>query len=306
MQIPTSLAEDGKLHISPGLKAAYLSSLETAGLMAAAMGPRPDPAPVGGFSKEATDAHYAHAFDGSAARAQLALLDPLAEVPTTAAALRKIFAGGSVSFTDVPCGAGAAALAILCSIAELRSLQIMPRIPLHVHLLLGEISAPARSYAEELTKAVTTYLSEQAVFLTYECFSWDVLSESSNANLVEKIVLSKHKHLQTLLLISNFNGFLEKESKKKEAYPQIAELFKYASGKLNSAIWIEPNMKSAKFKLFPFILAKLAKLTSFAKPAVSGAGNETSNFKFFIPAKPSETANVRLCVMPIDLLKEGT
>jgi len=147
-------------------------------------------------------------------------------------------------------------------------------------------------------------LADQAIFATYNCFSWDVLSELSNSELIERIIISKQKNAQTLLIISNFNGFLEKESKKKEAYPQIAELFKYCSGKLNAAIWIEPNMNTAKLKLFPFIKEKIAKLIGFATMPVAGSGNESTNFKFFIPAKFPERANVRLCVMPIDLIKE--
>lgn len=303
MEIPATLSDGSRLTLPQTLAQAYLDSLSANGLLATASGPRPKPAPVGGLTKEATDLHYAHAFDGSVARAQLALLDPKKEVATTATKLLKFFSGGALTFVDVPAGAGAAALSILCTIGELRRSGMVPREPLNVHLLWGEISDPARGYAEELISRVTDSLAAQAIFVTSDCFSWDVLSELSNAELVEKIVLSKSLRPQTVLLISNFNGFLEKENKKKAAYPQIAELIKYSSGKLNAAVWIEPDMNTAKLGLFPFILGKLAKLTDFAKAVISGSGNESTSYDFAIPINPANTATVRLCVMPMDLEK---
>ena len=304
MEIPATLCNGSSFLIPEPLAEAYLCCLAANGLLESASGQRPNPPPVGGLTKQATDLHFAHAFDGSAARAQLAVLDPRGEVPTTAAKLLQFFSGGSLTFVDVPAGAGAAALSVLCTIAELRKSGVVPREPLTVHLIWGEISAPARTYAEDLIGRVTASLAAQAIFLTVECFSWDVLSELSNAALVEKIILSKSNHLQTMLMISNFNGFLEKENKKKAAYPQIAELIKYSSGKLNSAIWIEPDMNTAKAKLFPFIMGKLLKLAGFAKAMLPGGGNEVTSFKFCLPVNPLNTANVRLCVMPIDLVKD--
>ncbi|MDP2131163.1 MAG: hypothetical protein U0975_15450 [Erythrobacter sp.] len=303
MEIPESLCDGESLHIAPLLASAYLESLQAHGLSEMASGLRPDPAPVGGLTREATDEHFAHAFDGSAARVQLALLDPLREVPAAAGKLRQFLSGGTLCLTDVPGGAGAGALSLLCSIAELRAQNVLPREPLNVKLLWGEISEPALSYAEDLLLRVIEQLAEQAIFVSYECFNWDVLSERSNAELVERIVIEKSKPSQVLILISNFNGFLERGGKKDAAFPQLKELFKYGSGKLNAAIWIEPDMKAAKLKLFPFIIDKLAKLVGFAKPSLDGGGNQTTHFKFFIPIRPPSTANVRLCVMPIELDK---
>jgi len=306
MELPASLHDGSRLLIAPSLATAYLASLKAHGLEALSNGPRPDPPPVGGLSKEVTDAHYAHAFDGSAARAQLALLDPTGEVKTTAKTLQKFLTGGSLTFIDVPAGAGAAALAIICSIATLRADKSLPRLPLQINLIWGEISTPARDYAADLIGRVASSLEDQAITVNCILMPWDVLSELSNSELVEKLVVSKASTQQTLLLISNFNGFLEKENKKKAAYPQLAELLKYSSGKLNAAVWIEPNMNTAKKGLFPFILKGLAKLTGFASPQLAAHGSEECDHKFSTPYKPENTANVRLCVMPIDLIKAAS
>jgi hypothetical protein len=303
VEIPNSLSDGESLQIAPLLASAYLESLKANGLHAMASAARPNPAPVGGLTKQATDEHFAHAFGGSAARAQLALLDPLGEVPTTADTLRQFLSGGSLCIADVPGGAGATALSLLCSIAELRARGVLPRQPLSVKLLWGEISSPALDYATDLISRVNVNLAEQAIFVEYECFKWDVLCELSNAELVEKIVVEKIKSSQVLIIISNFNGFLESGGKKDKAYPQLGELFKYGSGKLNAAIWIEPDMNAAKEKLFPFIMKKLLKLILFAKPTAVGSGHEITHYKFTIPIRPPNTANVRLCVMPIELVK---
>ncbi|WP_206432281.1 hypothetical protein, partial [Sphingomonas sp. ABOLF] len=114
----------------------------------------------------------------------------------------------------------------------------------------------------------------------------------------------KQNSLQTLLLISNFNGFLEQSKKKKEAQPQISELFKYSSGKMNAAVWIEPQMSAAKLGLFPFLMEKvLSKLPAFAKSVLGGSGNEETSFAFAPPMKMEKSVIVRLCVMPVELVK---
>ena len=148
-------------------------------------------------------------------------------------------------------------------------------------------------------------MSEQAIFVEADVFEWNVLSDVSNSNLVEKIILAKSSNPQTLLLISNFNAFLEKENKKKQANPQLMELFKYCSGSMNAAVWIEPNMNPARLGLFPWITKQLEKLVRFAKLPAGDQPNQSASSKFAVPIRPYDTVSVRLCVMPIDLIKSG-
>lgn len=305
LELPDTLWDGDRLLIAPLLAASYLESLKTHGLEALAKSGRPDPPPVGGITQQQTDEHYAHAFDGSAARAQLALLDPLGEVTQTAATLLRFLSGGGLCLADVPAGAGAGALSLLCTVAELRRREVMPRVPLSVHLIWGEISEPARNYATFLINNLIQFLEEQAIFVEFENFSWNVLSPLSNTNLIERIVIAKEGKPQTLLLVCNFNGFLERDGKKKEADAQLSELFRYCSGPTNAAVWIEPNMKAAKIALFPWLARKIAALTKFASQIIPGDGNETTNSKFAIPINPQNTAAVRLCVMPFDLVKSA-
>lgn len=270
-----------------------------------ACGPRPDPAPVGGHSQEHTDLHFAHAFDGSVARAELALLDPLQQVPLTAATLQRFLTGGQLCLVDVPCGAAAASLALLGTIAELRTAGRLPRLPLNVHIIGGEISAPARKYADDLLSQLKMAWSSQGIFVTHELLHWDVLSTVSNGELVERIILQKAIASQTLVVVCNFNGFLIKHNKKDKAEAQLGELFKFASGLTNAAVWIEPNMNAATVALFPWLKKVLLKWKLFAALIGSTDSSETCDCSFELPAKPPERAAVRLSVVPIDLVKQG-
>jgi hypothetical protein len=137
------------LILPAALASAYITLIDRYGLRALSESRDSDNPPVGGISQEHTDLHFAQAFDGSAARAQLALLDPKDHLTGASNAYLTSIAGNRVSLTDAPCGAGPAALSFLCNIAELRAKDVLPREPLDVHLIGAEISDPARKYARE-------------------------------------------------------------------------------------------------------------------------------------------------------------
>lgn len=185
-ELPTSLWTGEVLRLPPLLAQSYLACLEAHNLLDCAEGPRPDPAPIGGYSQEQTDLHFAHAFDGSVARVELALIDPAHEVATTSATLIRFLSGGSLCLVDVPCGAGAASLSLICTICELRSAGILPRLPLNIHIIGGEISDPARAYANELLNSLKAAWSAEGVFVTQDLTHWDVLSSVSNGELVRE------------------------------------------------------------------------------------------------------------------------
>ncbi|HYE27412.1 MAG TPA: hypothetical protein VEA61_04165 [Allosphingosinicella sp.] len=304
--LPNSIwiSGQGIMKIPPPVCISYAAVIKHSNLFEAATGPRPDPAPVGGISQELTDLHFAHAFDGSVARAQLALIDPHNDVPITSATLLRFLSGGTLCLTDVPCGAGAASLALLGSVAQLRREQYLPRVPLYVHIVGGEISAPARAYADQLLTAILPDLEEEAIFATFELCDWDVLSPVSNSELIERIILSKATSLQTLVVVCNFNGFLERAGKKNEARPQLAELFRFCSGGTNAAVWIEPKMNAATSGLFPWLKNLFPRWSAFLRFLGSQENDETSECNYELPLKAPSTAVARLAVLPIDLVKE--
>lgn len=307
--IPASLwdPKSTNLRLPPTLARAYSVVIQRHGLSALAESRDPKNSPIGGITQERTDQHFAQAFDGSAARAQLALLDPNGEVGPASDACLASLMGNRLSLTDAPCGAGAAAFAFLATIAELRASSVLPRQPLDVFLLGAELSEPARAYAGEMFSELRAAWEAQAIFLEVEFLSWDVTDALSNTDLIKQMTQVSATHPRLLLVVANFNAFLEKERKRKKVELQLGELFRHASGDHSVAIWIEPNMKPATAKggLFPWLVSKLKNAWRlFARERSAGVNPVlTTSARFHLPLSPAETARVGLAVLPIDLVR---
>jgi hypothetical protein len=233
------------LLLPPSLATAYEVMIDRCSLRKLSESRDPDDPPVGGLSQADADKHFAQAYDGSAARIELALLDPKGVVTHCSDALMGSLTGGKLCLTDAPCGAGAAAFALLTAIAELRAQEVVPRLPLDVFLIGAELSNPAREYAASMLRELRAPLETQAIFVEEEFLRWDVTDPLSNTNLVQCATIKSKNASQKLLVVANFNAFLEREKKRKLAQPRIEELFRYLSGSNSVAIWIEPDMNRA-------------------------------------------------------------
>jgi len=307
--LPTNLwdAESEVLRLPTFLASAYRSIIDNHNLQGLISSRDPKNPPVGGLTQERTDQHFAQAFDGSVARAQLAMLDPKGDVSATSNSYIKSCAGNRLSLTDAPCGAGAAALSFLANTAELRATGVLPREPLDVFFIGAELSKPAIEYAKELFVTIQPSLEEQAIFVSSEFMRWNVTDNLSNTDLIRKMTIQSEKCRSRLLLVANFNGLLERDGKRKDAEPQLSELFRHASGENSVVVWIEPNMNRATSNggLFNWIREKLNEAWMyFAKELTDTNGAvETSFAKFYLPLTPEKNATVRLAVMPIDLVR---
>jgi hypothetical protein len=208
-QIPTQLWSNDLAIVSlpPNLAKAYVDHIESLGLRPLSSMREPGNPPIGGVTLESTNEHYAQSFDSSVARVQLAVLDPNSDLGDTSDTIIRMLAGDRVALVDAPCGAGAAAMAILCTIAELRQSAIFPRYPLDIHLIGAELSEPARQYAAQLVELVSAYLADQAIFISYEFVRWDVLCDISNTDLIQRIVRANVDSRPSCLVIANFSGF---------------------------------------------------------------------------------------------------
>lgn len=289
--------------LPPALTEAYRTLIDRHGLRTLANSRDPKNPPVGGLDKARTDQHFAQAFDGSAARAQLAVTDPKDEVARASNAFIQILSGNRICITDAPCGAGATAFAFLTTIAELRAHAVLPREPLDVCLIGAEISDPAREYAAQMLSELHTWLEEQAIFVNADFLHWDVTDSISTTDLIKKVNVVSSSCQKLLMVVANFNAVLEKERKKKEAEPQLAELFRHASGGNNMAIWIEPNMNRATADggLFSW-LGKLIDST-WRRFVSRDSDFETASVRFSLPLKPGETVRVGLAVMAMVLVR---
>ncbi|MET3495673.1 hypothetical protein [Variovorax boronicumulans] len=270
-----------------------------------------DKGPVGGLTQESADEHFAQAFDGSAARAMLAVLDPKNEIGSTSNNFIRSTAGAALALTDAPCGAGAATLSFLTTIAELRKASVLPRVPLKVHLIAGEFSNYAVNHAKDMFASVLDFLEEQAITVELNFVSWDVTDPVSTTTLIKNCVIKGSVAPAKLLVVANFNGFLVREKRQKDARPQLDELFRYASGEKSFAIWIEPDMNRATGNggFFSFLLSFFN--NTLSKFGIVDANKNAdgpafrSSAKFSLPLQPGNFAAVRLAVMPIDLTKNS-
>lgn len=306
--IPASLwdASLEALILPAPLASAYAAVIDRYGLRQLAESPRDrDNPPLGGHSQEHTDKHLAGAFDGSVARAQLALLDPKNHLPKASDTYLTSIAGNRVALTDAPCGAGAAALSFLTNVAELRASNVLPRQPLDVFLIGAELSDPARKYALELLAEVRPSLEQQAIFVEFEFISWDVTNALSNTDLIRKMTLVAAAHPNRLLVVANFNGFLERDGNRAHAQPQLTELFRHASGPQSLAVWIEPKMNRALDAggSLPWLRRMFNTLWRFFAKERTPAGSpiSTSEAQFVLPLQPAIQAHVGLAVIPIEL-----
>jgi hypothetical protein len=307
--LPATLwdADEQVLVLPPILASAYRIVIDRHNLRGIARRRDQDAPPVGGLTEEKATEHFAQAFDGSAARTQLALLDPKGEVTDASDAFVRCLAGNRVCLTDAPCGAGAAAFVFLASVAELRANGVLPREPLDVELIGAELSEPARRYAQEVFAEIHPLLEHQAIFVRLQLIRWDVTNALSNTDLIKAMVRTSEPACTRLLVVANFNGFLEREGKRRDAQPQLAELLRYSSGNHSAAIWIEPPMNRAIAPggLFAWLRSLVTGAWRlFARESTNGTDEDpvaVSSARFREPLDPDVTARVGLAVMALSL-----
>jgi hypothetical protein len=312
LDLPGSLWNPGAscLQIPPDLARVYRDCIHRHGLAALSLARKANDSPVGGLSQAETDAHFAQQFCGSVARAQLALLDPHQRLSHVADALTTLLSGGKVALLDLPSGAGALALSLLCTVAELRAWNVLPRYPLDVVVIGGEISEPARQYADELFRTVAPALAQQAIFVTHTQARWDACDRMSNTQLMQRFITATSGCERKIVAISNFSGFLARAGKQREAAPQLEEIFRYASGGDSSAVWLEPQVNKATktggildwaAKQVRDKFPGFARLVWPREHEQNGSAQCDAEANYTPPMRPGEPVPVRLTVLRFEL-----
>lgn len=240
--IPNTLWDNTNklLHLPPQLVSTWTSLLHNHKLYEQALEKGPDKI-AGGITKKATDEHLVWRFTGSCARIMLALLDPNNELLEISDSFIQVFSGNKVFLADLPCGSGAGAITILSVLCELRRQKRLPRIPLEITILGGEISEYARVYAKESITHLIPELEKQAITVSFELISWDVCDKFSNTDLIKQLTLKSQNCPSKYLLVANFSNLLERDKKWDSAKNQLEELFRHSRSENSIAIWIEPQ-----------------------------------------------------------------
>ena len=308
IDLPDSLWADEILRIAPRLADAYRDSIAAHNLTRISLARSPKVSPVGGTTPQAADEHFAQAFDGSAARTELAFLDPKEEVVNVADALAKVGAGGRIAVLDLPSGAGAFSLAFLCTLAELRARDAVPRVPLEAVVIGGELNSRATHYAKDLYGRVRHLLAAQAVDVEYKPMHWDVCDPISTAMVLKRFVADADMATRKLVVVSNFSGFMKTRGKRKEAEPQLDEVFRFCTGARSTALWIEPQTNAATDAggvlqwVVDMVTRRLPRVAEFVGLAPGQAeAPAMTQVGFALPLFPGRTSVVRLAILRFDL-----
>ncbi len=299
--IPNTLLniEKSIMYLPPQLVIAWKNLLEKNGLLEKAL-EIADEGFEGGMSKEDTDKHFAWRYTGSSARIMLSMLDPNQDIPNISDVFTQFFSGNKVLLADLPCGSGAAAISILSVYCELRKHGLIPREPLEVTVVGGEISKYAQVYAREGLSQLLEEFRRQAIFVEFEIMDWDVCDSFSNVELIKTLTLKSQNCSAKVLMLANFSGFLQGAKKWDTAKKQIDELFRFNLGENSVALWIEPNKNNVTdlggfiYRLISWFKEKFSFILSFS------ATHQTSSIMVKHPLKDEEF-RVKLAVVRFDL-----
>jgi len=236
------------------LSLVYINMLRSKGLYEMALESNTDEGPVGGLSEEDTKRHFARRFTGSTARTQLAILDPKNELNNASDLFVKTFSGGTVGLLDIPSGAGAATIDLLTTIAVLRQQEILPRQPLYIKLLCGDISESARSYASEMLENIMDFLNRESIYVDEKSVNWDVCDAESTTNILHAWMTHAPNCQNYFVIMANFSGFLQTNGKLKEAKLQLEEIFRWAATRRSIVVWLEPQTNEVINNFMPRII----------------------------------------------------
>jgi hypothetical protein len=235
---------------------------------------------IGGIDEEATHRHYSFRYNGSCARFQLTFLDPKGELKEVSNAFVKSLAGNDVFIADIPSGTGAASLSLLSNIAQLREENILPKLPLKVKILAGEISETAIQIFRHSFEEINPYFKQNFIEVELRLEVWNVQEEYSTSQLIKEITLFSHDSTNKILLLTNFTGFLEQDKKWKEVKDKFEEIFRHFSGESTIAIWLEPQLNNVINQFWPRTVNWFKSTFKYLIGANETIEIETSNAKF--------------------------
>lgn len=300
----------GVLTLPDALAKAYVEHTDRNGLRDLGLSREDGKGATGGPGRDQQLNYFARKFDGACARAMLAILDPKDALGKTSNRILVAISGSAVQMTDAPCGPGSATLGMLCTVGVLRAKGVLPRLPLYVNWTGGELSADAIDICKHMFAELSTELERQAIFLNSQWVSWDVTDSMSTTDLVRAGLSGAAASQPRFLLVANFSDALQREGKRKEAFKQLEEIFRYVSGANSTAVWIEPdmNMTTEKGGLFAWLRSSFASLWK----RVSGPDPQTSpeepahrcEAEFVLPLRPELSNRVRIAVLPISLVRQ--
>jgi hypothetical protein len=241
--IPKSVWKDNKLYQPEILTTVYREKLEALDVLQQAIDfdPKQSKGAIGGQNEAETITHFIEKFLASVARVQFVVLDPHKALKDISNDVKATFGSGNIAFLDVPCGAGAGILSLLCNIREMRAHKLLPCLPLHVSITAGDYSETALQIYADLLLRIKPDLEEVNIFIDYLTHDWNAKSVQSTDKIMNCFL--KQESEEYYVFISAFSG---EAAKNFEDYKQTISYVQARVSNLNSCILhIEPNSNDA-------------------------------------------------------------
>lgn len=257
MVYPSSLYASEIHLLPPALVDAYKSELSSRGLLDKAREPLSSGGFHGGESKEETELHFAMRFGNSCSRVEACLLDVderCGKVPRRLMA--SLVSGGTISWLDLACGAGAASLALLTTLAELRQAGVSTPIDTTIRIIGADCSPVALEIFEGLLERLRPVLSAQLLAVELETVVWDASDKLECVRLGGRW-LSDNGANENWMIISNVSGMKISAFNEKMSWA-VRHLSERALATPTVTLWLEPGNRSAK----KFIARAVGALTS--------------------------------------------
>lgn len=252
--ISEALWASGHLRLTSQLAKAFLDRLASEGLIDVAKNLAAANGAPGGESKEEADLHFATRFVNSAGRNLCAALDPHDMLGDLSDALIEPTLSPHVVIVDIPCGAGAAGLALLDCVRTLRREMTFPRIRLQVDIIAGDISSRAVEHYQNLLAALDQELRTDGIFATFHGLAWDVTDGTSNAHLVDRVVSTCDADAHVLVVTSNFSDAMTDGELLSHFEHFLSQLMGRTTSWPQTFCWIEPATNRAE-KFLPKVVA---------------------------------------------------
>lgn len=243
LALPSSLWFDAAICLPPSLVQAYKEALEVRAIFDLACDTTERSGPTGGCGTAETLEHFARRYGVSVARVESLLLDPECALGSVAEDLLHTFADGTVSILDAPCGAGAAGLALVTTLAELRARGAIPYLPLSVRITGGDVSHSALELYQELVTRLKPHMADRGIELDLHLENWDASHPELTARLVDRWFAHSHCAEEYYAIVANFSGAAGNNFKAFERSFQHIQERLY--DKTCTMVWIESGTKKA-------------------------------------------------------------
>ncbi len=242
--LPASLWRNARYHVSQHLQAVYENELKARNLFDIASTKSGKNHVYGGATAEQTNDHFAHRFSASVVRVQHVLLDAQDKFGDIPKDVIQTFTSHRVSMLDIPCGTGAAGLALISVVHELRLAGIVPMLPLQIDILAGDISTHALAVYENQLRALKSVVESTGISLNLTTCVWNATDLMSTNGLCYAWEQSAGRASERFVLVTNFSGDGEKIlAKIKESIRHISARASFNKATL---LWVEPASKSGK------------------------------------------------------------